>query len=42
MLSKLIFSKENDKIKITSYKNEDGTFNVTSVKKINKTSAPNS
>lgn len=29
----LIFSKENDKIKITGYKNEDGTFNVTSVKK---------
>lgn len=29
----LIFAKENDKFKISGYKNEDGTFNVTGVKK---------
>lgn len=29
----LIFAKEKDKIKITGYKNQDGTFNVTTVEK---------
>ena len=29
----LIFGKAGDKVKINGYKNEDGTFNVTSVKK---------
>ena len=29
----LIFAKAGDKVKINGYKNEDGTFNVTSVKK---------
>ena len=29
----LIFAKENDKFKISGYKNDDGTFNVTGVKK---------
>lgn len=29
----LIFAKAGDKVKINGYKNEDGTFNITSVKK---------
>lgn len=29
----LIFTKEDEKIKVSGYKNEDGTFNVTGIKK---------